>query len=245
MNPSNCQLSHGWCGGIFPAASSGFPSPQNLQTPRPHPRRASHRRLRAPASPQRSPGSAGAPSPSPGTLVSAASALGLKQLLCHSATVRARPRPRARGLSGGGGRRAQGTGRSQRRCEPLLLLLRRQRAPAVPEGKALFFLNRGSSPSEELRSVVPLPVWFKAGSGPAVILLVNFVKSLLEKSWQCTAAAGVEVACVEGGSYAREADGQNEAVCVSSTRFSDQRPGGGHRFPCTCHQFLNSYRFPS
>lgn len=107
MNPSNCQLSHGWCGGIFPAASSGFPSPQNFQTPRPHPRRASHRRLRAPASPQRSPGSAGAPSPSPGTLVSAASALGLKQLLCHSATVRARPRPRARGLSGGGGRRGR------------------------------------------------------------------------------------------------------------------------------------------
>ncbi|KAM9653090.1 LOW QUALITY PROTEIN: NADP-dependent oxidoreductase domain-containing protein 1 [Morphnus guianensis] len=179
-----------------------------LRTFKPHPCRASHRRLRAPAPPQRSPGSAGAPSPSasPGTLVSAASALGLKQLLCYSATVRPRRRPRARSLSVGGGRR----GRSQRRCETLLLL-RRQRAPAVPEGKALFFLNRGSSPSEELRSVVPLPVWFKAGSGPAVILLVNFVKSLLEKSWQWTAAAGVEIACVEGGSYAREADGHNEA----------------------------------
>lgn len=202
------------------------------------------------------------PPPAPGTCFAAAqpglcgSTLSLSRYArfgCLRSRVEATPLPQchregAAPAAGQGplwGRGAQGTGRSQRRCEPLLLLLRRQRAPAVPEGKALFFLNRGSSPSEELRSVVPLPVWFKAGSGPAVILLVNFVKSLLEKSWQCTAAAGVEVACVEGGSYAREADGQNEAVCVSSTRFSDQRPGGGHRFPCTCHQFLNSYRFPS
>lgn len=89
--------------------------------------------------------------------------------------------------------------------------------------------------------MVPLPVWFEAGSGPAVILLVSFVKSLLEKSWQCTAAAGVEIACVEGGSYAREADGQNEAVCVSSTSFSDQRPGGS---PCLTGAPLYMYLPP-
>ena len=46
-------------------------------------------------------------------------------------------------------------------------------------------------------------------------------KTLLEKSCHRTAKAGVEMACMEGGSHAREADGQNEAVCVSFTSFSD------------------------
>lgn len=54
------------------------------------------------------------------------------------------------------------------RCEALLPC--RQRAPAVPEVKALFLLKLGSRSSEELRSAVPLPV-FKARSGLATILL--------------------------------------------------------------------------
>lgn len=46
-------------------------------------------------------------------------------------------------------------------------------------------------------------------------------KTLLEKSCHWAAKAGVEIACMEGGSHAREVDGQNEAVCGSFTSFSD------------------------
>lgn len=142
-------------------------------------------------------------------------------------------------------------GQSQRRCETLLLC--RQRAPAVPEVKALVLLKLGSSSAEELRSVVPLPVWFKAGSGLAIILLVRSAVWGRKPSWRNPATVQLKLEwkwrAWKGVVMHKKRMGKMRQYVSPSPVSLISTPGGHpffqeHCFLCTCHQFLKSYHCP-